>query len=99
MLGIDPSLVSHSGRLKKKQIAASIEMTAEKWLEAEGEGRARGLGVWACPGGMLVPGHVCPMCPKCVLCVLCVLSVSWRGVLAQACPLSCVSRPPSGLII
>ena len=33
MLRIDPSLVSHSGRLGKKQIAASIEMTAEKWLQ------------------------------------------------------------------
>ena len=33
VLRIDPSLVSHSGRLGKKQIAASVEMTAEKWLE------------------------------------------------------------------
>ena len=31
MLRIDPSLVSHSGRLGKKQIAAV--MTDEKWLE------------------------------------------------------------------
>ena len=33
VLRIDQSLVFHSGRLGKQQIAASIEMTAEKWLE------------------------------------------------------------------
>ena len=33
VLRIDPSLLSHSGRLGKKKIAASAEMTAEKWLE------------------------------------------------------------------
>ena len=38
VLRIDPSLVSHSGRLGKKQIAASIEMTAEKWFEGAMEG-------------------------------------------------------------
>ena len=32
VLRIDPSLVSYSGRLGKKKIAASIEMTAEKCL-------------------------------------------------------------------
>ena len=35
VLRINPplGLVPHSGRLGKKQIAASVEMTAEKWLE------------------------------------------------------------------
>ena len=33
MLRIDPSLVSHSGRLGKKQIAASIDMAGREWLE------------------------------------------------------------------
>ena len=33
------------------------------------------------------------MCPSCVL------SVSWRRVLAQACPVSCVSWPPSALTL
>ena len=33
VLRIDPSLVSHSGRLGKKQIAASIDMAGREWLE------------------------------------------------------------------
>ena len=33
VLRIDPSLVSHSGRLGKKQTAAPISLSAEEWLE------------------------------------------------------------------
>ena len=33
VLRIDPPLVCHSSRLGKKKTAASVEMTAEKWLE------------------------------------------------------------------
>ena len=44
VLRIDQSLMSHSGRLSKKKIAASIEMTAEpeKWLEGATIGKMDG---------------------------------------------------------
>ena len=32
LLRVDPPLVSHSGLLDKKKIAASVELTAEKWF-------------------------------------------------------------------